>query len=390
MTDWRVVPAEVMLPIAEREARTLGLSRVADITGLDRLGVPCFQATRPAARALAGNISVLAGKGWEPTTARLAALMESIERHWAERAAVPVHLARISELRARGEQVIAPATFPLPLGVPDPGDAPLAWVRAQDGAGAQAWVPAHEVWCPFTAPPGAQNPPIWHSNGLAAGATRDEAAFHSLLEVIERDAVGVAELARIGTSVDLRAGGSGPRAALLERLAALDIAVEGKQVWALGGASAYAVALDDRAAGDPMFLVAGFGCHPDPSVALDRALLESVQTRATVISGAREDLDWRYAQLREKGYKDARAALAWWFQPTQERTPMPTDTPGLHPSAALADLIETLMVQQFRAWFVELSPPGRPVSVVRALIPGATNVTHGTVRLGVRVHLEKT
>ena len=54
----------------------------------------------------------------------------------------------------------------------------------------------------------------------------------------------------------------------------------------------------------------GFGCHPDPDVALLRAIGEAAQARLTVISGAREDLAAagygdRGVRLRE------RAARAW-------------------------------------------------------------------------------
>src|SRR5690349_14780816 len=57
-THRAVAPAETFARFA-RHARALGITRIADVTGLDYLGLPVFMAVRPNARSL----SVCQGKG---------------------------------------------------------------------------------------------------------------------------------------------------------------------------------------------------------------------------------------------------------------------------------------------------------------------------------------
>src|SRR4051794_8815571 len=69
------------LGTARAAARACGVTRLADITGLDRIGVPVFHAVRPLSRALA----VSQGKGFTSVAAQIGALMESVESAYAER-----------------------------------------------------------------------------------------------------------------------------------------------------------------------------------------------------------------------------------------------------------------------------------------------------------------
>ena len=63
-------------------ARRAGITRLAELTGLDTLGIPVFAAIRPLGRSL----STQQGKGLTPDAARVSALMESLETYTAERA----------------------------------------------------------------------------------------------------------------------------------------------------------------------------------------------------------------------------------------------------------------------------------------------------------------
>ena len=240
-SGWRRYEPSELLPIAGREAYRLGAARPADLSGLDSLHIPTWQVIRPEALDIPGNVTTLTGKGWDRDQALLGAYMEFLERHWAERSAIVIRIAKPSEL----EDHVPLALMPLPIHVSDPGDVPLAWVRGQTLEGDFIWVPAHEVLCPFTPPPGCHNPPIWHSTGLASGAHATEAVFHGLLEVIERDAVAVAEFGKVGRSVDLEAATSPLIQALLERLEPQGIRLEVKQLETIGGIYAFAAFLED-------------------------------------------------------------------------------------------------------------------------------------------------
>src|SRR4029079_741138 len=71
----RAAAPEATVARFTRHARALGITRIADITGLDYLGLPVFLPIRPNARAL----SVSQGKGLDAASARASAFMEAAE-----------------------------------------------------------------------------------------------------------------------------------------------------------------------------------------------------------------------------------------------------------------------------------------------------------------------
>lgn len=385
--NWRHYLTSEILPIAEREAQSLGAARLSDLSGLDELETPCWQVVRPNAMDIPGNVTVLTGKGWNEEQASLGAYMEFLERHWAERSHVPYIIARPSELERKSEWFIPLPVMPLPVGVADPGDKPLAWCSATTLQGKQIWVPAHDVFCPFVVPAGADNPPIWRSNGLASGGHLTEAIFYGLLEVIERDAMAVAELAHVGTSVELDDFPSRFVQELRQRLLSLDISLEVKQIPAIGGVYVFAAFLDDRQAGNPLRLVGGQSAHVDPILAIEDAILEAVQTRAVMISGGREDLQ-RHDASASMSYQDARREATWWFDATEERVvaaspllPLPEDL-----AKVVYEIEQTLRARKFfPVVFIPLSPPDSQISVVRVVVPTCSEISHENVRLGRRL-----
>src|ERR1700752_1277998 len=77
-----------MLPV-------MGITRIGDVTGLDRIGIPVVVVTRPNSRSLA----VSQGKGVTLDCARVSGVMESIEGWHAERIDLPLRLATPEEMR---------------------------------------------------------------------------------------------------------------------------------------------------------------------------------------------------------------------------------------------------------------------------------------------------
>ncbi|MEI8003584.1 MAG: methanogenesis marker 1 protein, partial [Methanothrix sp.] len=65
----RALPPEETLRRAEAKLPAAGITRVADITNLDRIGIPVFSSIRPMADR--GAISVYNGKGATPTEAKV-------------------------------------------------------------------------------------------------------------------------------------------------------------------------------------------------------------------------------------------------------------------------------------------------------------------------------
>src|ERR1700756_2828484 len=84
-TQRTVAPEETFYRVFA-EACSLGVTRLGDITGMDRLGMPTYCAIVPKSRDI---ISVYTGKGLERIDAKVGALMEAIERQTALRAQLP-------------------------------------------------------------------------------------------------------------------------------------------------------------------------------------------------------------------------------------------------------------------------------------------------------------
>src|SRR5204863_396436 len=70
-----------------------GITRLANITGLDDIGLPVYMAVRPLSKGL----SVSQGKGTDDVSAAVSAMMESIESWHGERIERPVRRATLAE-----------------------------------------------------------------------------------------------------------------------------------------------------------------------------------------------------------------------------------------------------------------------------------------------------
>jgi ribosomal protein S12 methylthiotransferase accessory factor len=267
---------------ARRAMGAIGITRLANLTGLDSLGVPVWSAIRPNGRSL----STSQGKGLTHDHARASALMESIETWHAEEVR-PRRRATWAALRARAATVDLrqlPRNARVPTGAID-------WLDGWDLLrGEPCWVPFESV----TLDTVFARPPVFDvsSNGLASGNHLLEAIVHGVCEVIERDAEARWRATRGDRRLDLATVRDPGARALLDTLAAAHVHTT---VWDLTsdvGVPVYgcAVVEDPR---EPSWralgLYQGFGCHLDPDVALVRALTEAVQTRVTYIAGSRDD-----------------------------------------------------------------------------------------------------
>src|SRR5947209_9745751 len=77
----RLVPPEETVARLRPFLPAMGITRVANVTGLDRIGIPVVMVYRPNARGLV----CAQGKGFRLATAKASGLMEAIETYHAER-----------------------------------------------------------------------------------------------------------------------------------------------------------------------------------------------------------------------------------------------------------------------------------------------------------------
>src|SRR6516165_9803382 len=87
-----VTPSETLARVRPLAAR-MGITRLGNITGLDRIGIPVAIAVRPNSR----SVSVSQGKGLELPQAMASALMEACEGLHAEEIG-PVRIAAYRDI----------------------------------------------------------------------------------------------------------------------------------------------------------------------------------------------------------------------------------------------------------------------------------------------------
>jgi YcaO-like protein with predicted kinase domain len=349
-----------------------GITRLADVTGLDIIGVPVYAAVRPNSRGL----SVSQGKGLDRLAAQVSALMEAIEGWHAERIQAPLRYESWAALR-RSARAVDLTRLPLQPGARVEPTVPLVWIEGYDLLEcARTWVPFECVMTNFVRP--------WHiaatfragSNGLASGNHLLEAVLHGLCELIERDACAL-WLAAGGSAVkerqlDLTTIESRSICTLLDQLRRADVEIAVWEITSDAGVPAFGCHIfdnPDRARWTLRGVFSGYGCHTNAEVALLRAITEAIQSRLTGIAGSRDDM----FDYDTRGHPDdLRAVLR-----------AVGDTPGTRSFSTCASIdedtfegdVEVLLAALRRigistAVIVDLTMPEIRIPVIKAVVPG--------------------
>ena len=168
---------------ALRLAPVMGITRVANVTGLDSVGIPVVMVCRPNSR----SVAVSQGKGIDLASARASGLMEAVELYHAETITLPLRLAAYEELRYQHNVV---EVDDLPRGFESRFHPflRLLWCEGRDLlSGGNVLVPYELVHTNYTVPlPDGHGCFTAGSNGLASGNTLIEAISQGICEVIER------------------------------------------------------------------------------------------------------------------------------------------------------------------------------------------------------------
>jgi YcaO-like protein with predicted kinase domain len=356
----------------------MGITRVANITGLDRIGIPTATACRPNSRALA----VSQGKGLDLDEARAGALMESIESYHAERIALPLRLGSYEDLRST-HSLCDPERLPLVKHSLFHRHLPILWVEGYDLLGAEpVWVPYEMVTTNFTLP----LPPGFGcfqatSNGLASGNHLLEAISHAICEAIERDALalwdGGSDEARRERRVDLGTVDDPGCRELLDRYARSGVDVAVWEMTTDVGVAAFRCAIAERSADPSHFFYSarGAGCHPARAIALSRALTEAAQSRLTFIAGSRDNVFREdYERARDPELPDWRRRQ-WQSEPATRNFGDAPDRPAptlREDVRGVLDRVRAAGIDSVIA--VDLTRPEIGIPVVRVVVPGLEGV----------------
>lgn len=374
----RTIPPEETLEVARAKLPAAGITRVADITNLDRIGIPVFSSIRPTAEA--GAISVYNGKGATPIEAEVSAMMEGIERYSGEMDGREIVTGRYSDLSAE-RNALDPADLILPERVP--ADLVVPWVAGYDVMqGEEVLVPAHAVFHPLPVTCGRLF--RTNTNGLASGNTIEEAVFHALMEVVERDAWSLVEVTK-RTGPQIEGVMDGLAADLLAKFAAAGVEITLRDITSDTGIPTVAAVADDVVLKDPALLTIGMGSHTSARIAVLRALTEVAQSRLTQIHGAREDTDT--ADVRRMiGYERTKRLNRHWF--AENGSIEFAAMPSFDSDDFLTDIghVTGLLAQAglSRVIVADLTRPEIGIPVVRVIVPGLEMYAMDQDRMGRR------
>lgn len=369
----------------------IGVTRLADTSGLDPLNLPVYSAIRPMDSD--PGIAVYNGKGDTKIQSKVGAVMEAIERYSGE----SWHGARVrgtyTELREAGYPVINPELMFLQnRHAYHQGTTELEWGPGWDLVTREGvWIPLNFLTCPYT----GIHPDMWYSstNGLASGNTIEEAICHALAELIERDGytIAVVRTQLIPRMRDVIRQWQEGQPMVINRVVEPElypnvrlettpprvhrlishIQERGGQVWLKDittdiGLPSFIGSIYTGTGNSTPLAAGGFGAHLNSEVAAIRALTEAVQGRNVQIQGAREDA------TKYHGVIQPNHGTVLWCADTERMIDF-SDIPSTTNGDILDDIEDMLARLQAvgiqHIYVADLTDPALDVPVVRAIIP---------------------
>lgn len=281
---------QTMLTLLQQRFKQMGITRIANVTGLDTLGIPVAACFRPNSKLL----SVSQGKGLSWEKAAVSAIMESVEAFHAENVEAPQLTGSFNELSKR-YSLISPEKFNLgKFRVDDFLNYKMDWIEARN------WVTQKPAYLPYalvcldsTRIASEYGLFTASSNGLAGGQTLEQAMSHAMLEVIERDCYSKWDLLtadkKNASQIDINSIDSVLNNEIIAHLTASNIFIN---VWNISSElkiPAFKCTIKDHNIIRGLNHFGGFCANFSKEKALLGAILEAIQSRLTLIIGSRDD-----------------------------------------------------------------------------------------------------
>ena len=394
----RVRDPKETIEINEDKLRTAGITRLTEITDLDRVKIPVFSAIRPTAQS--GGVSVYAGKGATTEQAKASAMMEGFERYSAERQDIDNERTfvdtynNIKDGTSDVKKVLDPRDLLLPknYGNENVENSRLEWIESEDIISEETvLVPSNAVFHPYVPTREVTPSPIaifkGNTNGLASGNIIEESVLHGIFEVVERDAWSIFELTkRNKKEINQENIDNEIINELLDKFHSQGIDIKLMDITADLKITTIAASADDTVLKDPALLTLGVGTHLNPEVAVIRALTEVAQSRATQIHGTREDTI-RADFMRKSGYEHMKRMNRHYFMKEDETINL-SDIEDKSSHSIKRD-IETSIEECQKAGFnqilyTDLTRAEIGINVARVIIPKAELYSLDEERLGNR------
>jgi ribosomal protein S12 methylthiotransferase accessory factor len=355
--------------ILSNELPKAGVTRLASITGFSDLPWPVWISIRPNAKALSQS----SGKSLSHLSALIGSAMEGIELSKAEEY-VPTTQIDSTYNDAKRQNCLDLAKSPIPTDLFS-STTSISWTPSKklekNGLNSKkgCLIPVNLIKLDFRKQeldPGFANT----SNGLASGFKREEAISQALLECVERHSSTLANMYGLTKQVDIS---SLPERCnhMIAELIDLGFLATISDCTAFKGLPVFECALTPTNPTAKFTGGLGWGCHPNPEIALLRSILEANQARTIIISGSRDDMHKNiYLRERVRQRTEAYTRIIHQSRPESE-----IKFSRKEPPLAIADYISNTMDILASYGFediyvVPLTSSKEPVQVVKVIVPG--------------------
>jgi len=399
----RIKPVEETIKTILPVSSNIGITRLADITNMDILGIPNFSAVLPGTE---DYIWVYSGKGPTRMDAKASALMESIERYSSLPSGNRNKMIQGSYKEvSKVSKILHPSNVVEPMILEYDDEMIMDFLSGYDLVNNdRILIPAPLALFRYSPKPPAINPFAYHhTNGLASGNVLEEAICHSLCELIERDATSLAELNASalpynflrtmtkylsdngleidpvdGTEfvdddskypdVDISNIDFKPISNLVKKFNDAKIPLIIKDITSPIGVPTFNASSIEWITEDYGYLAEGHGTHPDARIALLKAITEVSQTRAANIQGARDD-------IKKISYGNSKSdeKKTWQFMKSKNTIQFSEIKSFIHDDILddinfiLSRLVSNGLKQVI---VVDLTNPQIMIPVVRTIVPG--------------------
>jgi len=374
-----LTPEETLSNVEELKER-VGITKIEDITWRDKLGIPIYSASRPGAKE--GAVSVHTGKGLTGEQSHVSVLMEAIERYSAEIKDDNRAKFMFESYNIVGEGAkVNPSSLILSTLSNVGPETKIEWCEGYDLlSGEGVLVPANAVFHPYMSNRGGR---LFRSdsNGIASGNNLEEAVFHGITEVIERDALSSVELRKdAGARIEIGEE-DGLIYELKERFESVGAVPRFWYIPSDTGFTTVALALDDLSE-DPALLVYGAGTHSDPRIATIRAITEAAQSRLMqIVSGDAMKTPFVMS------YESMKRLNKHWYEDKEGGKVKLGELPALATDTIDGDIrvaLDKLKEIVDRVIVVGLTREEIGIPVVRVIIPGFEVYARNSERIGHR------
>ena len=309
------------------------------------------------------------GKGADRAQTMASACMEFIERFAA--GPRPEDFRLEADLSGAGSEACDPSRFCLSAGAADVRTRAIDWVWGYSLTRSRSvLVPANLVFLPYRTDVREKRIAWTDSNGLASGNCLEEAILHGILEVIERDAVMIAEYNRLPLKEVRTEGLPAEALAIRKALESKGFACSLRSVPT--DLPIPVIAAFVRSRERPSCCSVAFGCHLSPALAVARALTEAVQ----LLPPSYNHRGWQRSGSPERYAAPAPQRISFGDLPDRSSRDLKTNI------RACVAILKGVGVEVI---VVDLSLPDVAFPVVRALATGLQPLLHeGDMRISPR------